>query len=230
MPISLTSGLGASLFPAQAASLQAQALVSAAQHQDLMMELRRGTILYDIQDRPEAKMPRLVTLWSIPVPMERAADAMRDVDHWADWMPRFTSSRRLPSGQTGSYFQEAKMKAAGLTIHYRILVHERQLDLGLQLYWGLDETGFHKDRFAMGLAINNGSCAFYPLSENETLAVYTIHTQVTPLLPGTKGKITNATIEELPQFPASLASRCVNPQWSSRMPPLFRPFSMQKAG
>lgn len=229
MPISLTSGLGAALFPAQAATLQAQALASAAQHQELMTDLRRGTILYDIQDRPEAKMPRLVTLWTIPVPMERAAEAMRDVDHWAEWMPRFATSQKHPSGRPGTYLQEARMKAAGFTIHYQILVHEMRLDAGLQLYWGLEETGFRKDRLAMGLSINNGSCAFYPLGEDETFVAYSIHTQVTPLLPGTKNKITNTTIEELPQFPASLASRSANPQWTSRMPPLFRLFPMQRA-
>ncbi len=237
MPISLTSGLGASLYPMQAASLQAQALASAAQHQDLLTELRRNTILYGIQDRPETKMPRLLATWlaTNPDPMERSIEmerlfeVMKDVDRWAEWMPRFTFSKKIPSGQPDSYFQEARMKAAGFTVHYRILVHERRLDLGLQLYWSIEETGFQKDRLAMGLAINNGSCTFYPLGGGETLVVYTIHTQVTPLFPGTKNKITNTTIEELPQFPASLNSRCVNLQWMSGMPFLFRPLSMRRA-
>lgn len=229
MPISFTSGLGAALFPAQAFALEAHTLAGAVQNQELMATVRRGTVLYDIQDRPEAKMPRLVTLWSIPVPMDRAAEAMRDVDRWADWMPRFTTSQKRPSGESGSYLQEARMKAAGLTIHYQVLVHERPLDLGLQLYWGLEESGFRKDRLAMGLSINNGSCALYPLGENETFVAYSIHTQVTPLLPGTKNKITNATIEEFPQFPGSLASRSVNPKWTTRSQPLFRPFPMQRA-
>jgi hypothetical protein len=230
MPISLSSGLGASLFPAQASLLQAQSIATAAQDQGLLTELRRGTIFYDIQDRPEAKMPRLVTLWTIPVPMARAAEAMRDVDRWAEWMPRFTTSQKHPSGRPDSYLQEARMKAAGMTIHYQILVHERRLDQGLQIYWGLEETGFRKDRLAMGLKINNGSCAFHPLSENETFVAYTIHTQVTPWVPGTAGKITATTIDELPQFPGSLASRSVNPQWNSRSAPLFAPFRMQRAG
>jgi hypothetical protein len=229
MPISLTSGLGASLFPAQAASLQAQSLATAAQEQSLMATLSRGNILYDIQDRPEAKMPRLVTLWTVPVPLERAADAMRDVDRWAEWMPRFTTSQKHPSGRPDSYLQEARMKAAGMTIHYQILVHERRLDQGLQIYWGLEETGFRKDRLAMGLKINNGSCAFHPLNENETFVAYMIHTQVTPLVFGTAGKITSTTIEELPKFPASLASRSVNPQWTSQSSPLFSPMKMLRA-
>jgi len=228
MAISFAPLMGTALFPPQATALESQALAEASANPDLTAHLGRGHILYQIQEQQGFEMPRLVTLWSLPIPMQPVIAAMRDVDRWADWMPRFSASTKRPAAEPRSYYQEAKMKAAGMTIHYQVLVHERVLDRGLQLYWGLDKTGFSKNMLAMGLAINNGSFAIYPITENESLVAYSIHTQVAPLVPGTKGKITKATVEELPQFPGSLASRAVDPQWTSRSHPRFRPFTMQE--
>lgn len=221
------------IFPAASPPRSTQAVADVIQQNQLAGDLLRGTAFYAIQPVEGFKVSRLLTLSALPVSVSDLVHCMNDIDSWGDWMPRFSFSRGRPTGRAGEQYQEAKMKAAGLSIHYQILVHNTPMELGHQIYWNLDKSGFKKDLLAMGLEVNNGSCTFLPLPGRpaETVLAYEIHTQVTPLIPGTAEKITRTTIEEFPEFPTNLGNRALDGGWArkSRHAPLGRTYTMRPA-
>lgn len=205
------------IFPGGGVSSPAAIQTVAANHH-LADSLISREILYDVRPVSGFKMPQLRALFAIPAPMASIVGAMNDVNQWPAWMPRFDQSVGRPAGRPGAQYQEAKMSAAGLTIHYQVLVESASSDEGHLIRWRLDEKGFRKRFGTLGLQVNDGSFAAVPLAghPDETLVAYFIHTQVKPLLPGTASSIQNATIQEFPGFPGSLARRSLNPAWTQR--------------
>lgn len=224
------------LFPAPGAHPSVDAIRTVVERHKLLDALLGGAVLYDTRHVPGWEMPELLTLWAVPAPVLGLVRAMERVNSWNEWMPRFDISKGRYGGRLGTQYQEAKMTAAGLKIHYQILVEGAPLGDGHQIHWQLDETGFKKDsllRGNLGLRVNNGSCTFAPALDRylDTIVAYSIHTQVTPLVPGTASTILETTIREFPEFPASLTSRTLDPTWTRRRPhgSAMQPFTMRRA-
>jgi hypothetical protein len=220
------------LFPPGGTPRSDEAVLGVIERHDLASRLDAGDIYYSIQAVAGYKVPRLRTIFRLRAPCKPVVQAMRDIDQWEKWMPRFKFSQSRPAGRPGARYQEAKMGVVGVTLQYQILVEGGPFGGGERGDWRIDSTGFKKDMFAAGLEINDGFWAFFPVPGHpeETYAAYAIHTQPSTLLPGMADRIEKSTIKEFPEFPTNLQSVALDSTWTKKRPPIAvgRNFTMRE--